>query len=86
MSEEKTVEEWFLHLPPGYNGRALSNLVVEKKQKVVCSISKAIMTGFTWDSTPEGGDFWRAVHCHYFEKESDFGGDAVPQLPQLPDA
>jgi len=76
---EKPIEEWLSELPDGYRERALEN---RKKFPLTgnthaTSKADAVMGGFGWKQTPEGQNFWIAVHEH-FDTEP-------PSLPPLPE-
>lgn len=84
----KTIPEWLLYLPPGYNSRALNNyqqLGAAKDTghspiKYDC-IEDAIDCAFRWCDTVEGELFWNKVYTHYcYEGQED-----KYILPPLPD-
>lgn len=57
-----TAEEFFLSLPGEYRDRALANLVPRHKGKERGCLASALITGFSWDESPEGGGFWSDMH------------------------
>ena len=83
MAENKLIEDWLMHLPPGYNERAQAHHVAfrerhaDRKTKLVEDVGRAVDYGFCWRETPEGQDFWDQV-CH-----ADDPTD-VTQLPPFP--
>ena len=76
----RTAEDAFLALPPGYNGRAIANASkgVHFGKTKYESLSTAIISAFSWDETPEGGDFWVRVYSFYTNI------DTKQPLPPLP--
>ena len=74
-------EEALLHLPSGYNSRALRAYRDKPhrsdEQK---SLATAINVAFVWSSSKEGSKFWSAVYYHYLDNIGD-----TYKLPPLPD-
>lgn len=71
-------EEALLHLPPGYNSRALR----AHRDKPYCKIeqrtlSSAVNMAFIWSDSKEGKSFWRSVYHYYLDEE-----EALPPLPK----
>lgn len=80
--ETKTIREWFEGLPVGYREIALSNLEnfpIDSDCRDASSLSDALDSGFWWADTPEGEDFWDAVH-----KFVSYVAPKPPKLPPLP--
>jgi len=75
---EKTIKEWFNELPQGYRERALKNAYHSVINRYDSTMAEAICYAFSWRVTPEGYDFWSAVHDHYAK------GTPLPRLPQSP--
>lgn len=57
----KTIGWWLIQLEEPYRTQALTNWkekpIYDKNEKVSC-IADAIDRGFTWESTPEGHEYW----------------------------
>lgn len=66
-------------LPKGYRERALLNYHNYPGQEptLVDGQDDAVDMGFTWSDTPEGEEFWSAVHDHCIEPKKY----ALPPLP-----
>lgn len=78
FERELPPEEAFLHLPPGYNSRALrayKRAGISNKSRECMSTS--LEFGFSWVVTEEGQDFWYNVYKYYID-----GADALPPLPK----
>lgn len=74
---EKTVKEWLGELPEPYKARALANLHRPGANKHAATmlrdcIPAALGVAFMWNVSPEGYDFWLAVHNHFAQ------GDPLP--------
>jgi hypothetical protein len=57
----KTTQQWFKKLPEPYRTQALDNLSREPdyvKNAESPSIVSALVSGFEWEKTPEGFDYW----------------------------
>lgn len=83
MSKEtKTIREWFEGLPDGYKELALSNLEnfpIDSGCRGASSLTDALDSGFWWEDTPEGQDFWDAVH----EFVSYVEGEKQSEKPEI---
>lgn len=57
---EKTIREWFMELPTGLRERAIEN--TKCPDKIRGSLQGAIHSGFIWNNTKEGHDFWSDIY------------------------
>jgi hypothetical protein len=74
----KTIREWLQDLPDGYRELALANMLPDKANVEVPTLTDAIWHGMgEWIDTPQKGWFWSGVH--------DWSvGDKKYPLPPLP--
>jgi hypothetical protein len=79
-SPQRAAEVAFLSLPTGYNGRAIANAHNRTPLSRVAyeSLASALIGAFSWDESPEGGDFWEQVYSFYAHP------NPKRQLPPLP--
>ena len=86
MAEPMLLEDWYLHLPAGYNTLAKKNLdaYAENPESVttlkVRNLADALNYGFCWARTPEGDNFWSTIH----RKAEDGDHLDVNTLPKIP--
>ncbi len=67
MKTEKTIREWLNELPEPYRTQALANENNDIKiegtfNDLVDKQSEAVLWGFEWGVSPEGDNYWNAVH------------------------
>ena len=75
------MERALMHLPPGYNSRALKNyndyLAADPRNAYEPGcMSRAIDFAFVWMDTKEGDSFWESVYNYYLDEQ-----DELPPLP-----
>jgi len=56
-----TRQQWFETLPAPYAERAIDNSSVRDLVNTCADLRDSLVSGFVWEDSPEGHDFWRAV-------------------------
>ena len=70
----KTIKQWLSELPEPYRTEALHNLEVcpwYGPEAASDSLSEALSTGFWWDCTKQGLDYWLAIYIRARAGEFD---------------
>jgi hypothetical protein len=60
----KTIEEWLDELPKSKRQAAINNILDQQPDALefkVDSLGEAIASGFKWDATPEGVEYWNEL-------------------------
>jgi hypothetical protein len=63
----KKIIDWFQELPEPQRSMAMNNCNVFDEE--VESLSKAIIHGFAWEYTDEGGTYWNLFHDNIKREE-----------------
>lgn len=65
---DKTYEQWYAELEEPARSQALANLDPELRGDVTTdSLAAALSGGFYWEKSPEGHDYWVAIHTEVWE-------------------
>lgn len=85
----KTNKEWLSELPDGYRELALANydncdVYQCTDEDTAPTMAGALCNSFQWKDSPEGREFWDAVHC-YYRDSSRFGAPPLPES-RIPNA
>jgi hypothetical protein len=70
--QNKPALEWFKQLPEPYRTQAIENST--RPDAVYQSLSRALISDFTWESTPQGG-----IHWHDIYERAELGEFDTPQ-------
>lgn len=81
MPKKLKIETWLKKLPEPHRSLALKNRKsFPKRVESETSLAAAVWNGFSWSSTPEGGEFWQGVY-HWAVWTP---APPRPKLPNLP--
>lgn len=58
FKNSKTIFEWLEELDEPYCSKALQNVTLDNAGVIAPDISSALCHAFSWDSSPEGFNFW----------------------------
>ena len=66
----KTATHWLQELPSPYNIQALSNRINPHSPTKYTRLSAALAASFDWRKTPEGYEYWSALHDKLYKEET----------------
>lgn len=58
----KTIKDYLEQLQEPYRTQALNNTKEEDLNTIVTNTRKALYFAFTWQTSPEGYDYWNNLH------------------------
>lgn len=58
----KTIEQWLTELPDECRDKALKNMDAFDAKYQVDSLDAAVLSAFDWEQSPEGHNYWSAIH------------------------
>lgn len=67
---EYTIKEWLSgEFGEPYQTQALANLKPENENIKVPSLHRALLDAFSWETSPEGFDYWNKIYAVLFIRQ-----------------